>query len=54
MAVSRDVVEKLLKLLELAEELSDSAETPKMVKPVRGTVQQREKETRVLEALEQR
>lgn len=52
MAVSREVIEKLLKLLELAEE--DSAETPKAVKPIRGTVQQREKETRVLEALEQR
>lgn len=41
---------------EMAERISDldSAETPKPVKPVRGTVQQREKETRVFGALEQR
>ena len=32
----------------------DSAETPTKVKPIRGTDQQREKETRVLEAVEQR
>jgi len=32
----------------------DSAGTPKMVTPVRGTVQQREKETRVIGAVEQR
>ena len=32
----------------------DSADTPKKVKPVRGTEQQREKETRVLGAVEQR
>jgi hypothetical protein len=32
----------------------DSADTPKTVTPVRGTVQQREKETRVLGADEQR
>jgi len=32
----------------------DPAETPKTVKPVRGTAQQREKETRVLGAVEQR
>lgn len=32
----------------------DSADTPKPVKPVRGTEQQREKETRVLGAVEQR
>jgi hypothetical protein len=32
----------------------DSADTPKRVKPVRGTEQQREKETRVLGAVEQR
>lgn len=31
-----------------------SAETPKKVKPARGTVQQAEKETRVMEAVEQR
>jgi len=31
-----------------------SAETPKKVKPVRGTTQQSEKETRVMEAVEQR
>ncbi len=32
----------------------DSADTPKPVKPTRGTTQQREKETRVLGAVEQR
>jgi len=32
----------------------DSADTPKPVKPTRGTEQQREKETRVLGAVEQR
>lgn len=32
----------------------DSADTPKPVKPTRGTAQQREKETRVLGAVEQR
>lgn len=32
----------------------DSADTPKTVKPIRGTAQQREKETRVLGAVEQR
>lgn len=32
----------------------DPADTPKAVTPVRGTVQQREKETRVLGAVEQR
>lgn len=32
----------------------DSADTPKRVKPVRGTERQREKETRVLGAVEQR
>ena len=32
----------------------DSADTPKPVKPARGTSQQREKETRVLGAVEQR
>ncbi len=32
----------------------DSADTPKPVKPTRGTSQQREKETRVLGAVEQR
>jgi hypothetical protein len=32
----------------------DSADTPKKAKPVRGTAQQREKETRVFEAVEQR
>ena len=32
----------------------DPADTPKPVKPVRGTTQQREKETRVLGAVEQR
>ena len=46
----------------LADEMADavvalddsSAETPKKVKPVRGTTQQSEKETRVMEAVEQR
>jgi hypothetical protein len=46
----------------LADEMADavfaldnsSAETPKKVKPVRGTTQQAEKETRVMEAVEQR
>ena len=32
----------------------DSAETPKKAKPVKGTTEQREKETRVFEAAEQR
>jgi hypothetical protein len=32
----------------------DSADTPKPVKPSRGTSEQREKETRVLGAVEQR
>lgn len=32
----------------------DPADTPKRVTPVRGTAQQREKETRVLGAVEQR
>jgi hypothetical protein len=32
----------------------DPADTPKRVNPVQGTVQQREKETRVLGAVEQR
>ena len=30
------------------------ADTPKKVTPVKGTVQQREKETRIIEAVEQR
>jgi|TARA_R110000823_G_scaffold14013_4_gene46338 hypothetical protein len=46
----------------LADEMADavvaldnsSAETPTKVKPARGTVQQAEKETRVMEAVEQR
>jgi hypothetical protein len=33
---------------------NSSAETPNKVKPVRGTVQQNEKEIRVSEAVEQR
>jgi hypothetical protein len=33
---------------------NSSAETPNRVKPVRGTVQQNEKEIRVSEAVEQR
>ena len=32
----------------------DPADTPKRVNPIQGTVQQREKETRVLGAVEQR
>lgn len=32
----------------------DSADTPKKVKPAKGTVEQREKETRILGAAEQR
>jgi len=32
----------------------DPADTPKKVTPVKGTVQQREKETRIIEAVEQR
>lgn len=33
---------------------NSSADTPKKVKPIRGTIQQVEKETRVLGAVEQR
>lgn len=32
----------------------DSADTPKRVKPAKGTAEQREKETRILGAAEQR